>query len=156
MIIKKCRCCQIDFIPSRYQLRRDSFLCLPCRRIYDHNWRLRRKLEGRPVISTKLPKEYHREYAVRYNQRPDIKKRNAERMKRYRLVPELAIKHKARWHVQKALLRKIIIKQPCEICGEVKSQAHHSDYTKPLDVRWLCRPCHVAIHARAEGKGDQA
>lgn len=31
----------------------------------------------------------------------------------------------------------LITKKDCEICGR-KSQAHHDDYSKPLDVRWLC------------------
>lgn len=30
-----------------------------------------------------------------------------------------------------------IARQPCEVCGR-KAQAHHEDYSKPLDVRWLC------------------
>jgi hypothetical protein len=33
---------------------------------------------------------------------------------------------------------------PCEICGE-KAQAHHDDYSKPLDVRFLCRTHHAQI-----------
>lgn len=37
--------------------------------------------------------------------------------------------------------------QPCEACGAAKAQAHHDDYQKPLDVRWLCQPCHRAHHA---------
>lgn len=32
---------------------------------------------------------------------------------------------------------------PCEVCGETKSQAHHEDYAKPLDVRWLCKRHHI-------------
>jgi ribosomal protein S27AE len=36
--------------------------------------------------------------------------------------------------------------QPCEQCGEAKVQMHHDDYTKPLQVRWLCRACHLALH----------
>ncbi len=42
-------------------------------------------------------------------------------------------------------------------CAECKiSQrtlhAHHDDYAKPLDVRWLCLPCHFAWHAK-HGQG---
>jgi hypothetical protein len=35
-----------------------------------------------------------------------------------------------------------LIKQPCEICGDLKVQAHHDDYAKPLEVRWLCKKHH--------------
>lgn len=36
--------------------------------------------------------------------------------------------------------------QPCEICGKDKAQAHHGDYSKPLDVRWLCSKHHAEWH----------
>jgi len=35
---------------------------------------------------------------------------------------------------------------PCEICGCEKSEAHHDDYSRPLDVRWLCRVHHLMHH----------
>lgn len=36
----------------------------------------------------------------------------------------------------------------CERCGaKVRVDAHHHDYSKPLDVEWLCRRCHTAHHA---------
>jgi hypothetical protein len=39
--------------------------------------------------------------------------------------------------------------QPCEACGSTyKVEAHHTDYSKPLDVRWLCRKHHLAEHKR--------
>lgn len=32
----------------------------------------------------------------------------------------------------------------CERCDkECKPEASHDDYAKPLEVEWLCRPCHV-------------
>lgn len=37
-------------------------------------------------------------------------------------------------------------RSPCEICGEQKAQAHHDDYSKPLDVRWLCTTHHAEWH----------
>lgn len=39
-----------------------------------------------------------------------------------------------------------LVRQPCEKCGAVKAQKHHDDYSKPLEVRWLCTPCHAAHH----------
>jgi hypothetical protein len=34
----------------------------------------------------------------------------------------------------------------CERCGAEKPYAHHEDYNKPLDIMWLCQPCHKQRH----------
>jgi len=39
-----------------------------------------------------------------------------------------------------------LIPLPCRDCGEEKVEAHHTDYTKPLDVIWLCKFHHLMEH----------
>ena len=35
----------------------------------------------------------------------------------------------------------------CDRCSKQKRlHGHHDDYSKPLDVMWLCVPCHHARH----------
>ena len=40
-----------------------------------------------------------------------------------------------------------LTRQPCEVCG-AWAEAHHPDYSKPLEVIWLCVPNHGAEHKR--------
>jgi len=49
------------------------------------------------------------------------------------------------------LKRGKLTKQPCEVCGDPKSQIHHDDYDKPLEVRWFCRPHHLKNHKENPG-----
>lgn len=37
-------------------------------------------------------------------------------------------------------------RKPCEICLSRNAHAHHDDYSKPLDVRWLCPKHHAEYH----------
>lgn len=70
--------------------------------------------------------------------------------------PGYSSKYQAKWRknnkekilahseVAKALKWGWITKQNCH-CGE-KAEAHHDDYRKPLEVRWLCRKHHKETH----------
>jgi hypothetical protein len=42
---------------------------------------------------------------------------------------------------------KLVRPARCSACGRVtKARAHHSDYSRPLAVVWLCPKCHKAVH----------
>lgn len=42
---------------------------------------------------------------------------------------------------------KIVRPTRCEDCQkECKPQAHHHDYSKPIEVKWVCSACHGIIH----------
>lgn len=59
-------------------------------------------------------------------------------------------KYRAHLDVQSALRRGLLTKQPCEVCGKTRVDAHHPDYRFPLAVQWLCRKCHIAAHKAEE------
>lgn len=58
------------------------------------------------------------------------------------------IKTKARIAFKRAVRLGAIVRQPCEVCGKLKTDGHHDDYTKPFDVRWLCRLHHMEHHRK--------
>jgi hypothetical protein len=55
---------------------------------------------------------------------------------------------KARQILRSAVQKGEIIKpSQCEICySTFHVQAHHNDYSKPLNVEWLCAFCHGEKH----------
>jgi hypothetical protein len=59
------------------------------------------------------------------------------------------IKIKAQNEVVKALLTGELEREPCEICGDWPGHAHHDDYSKPLEVRWLCPSHHKIWHTNS-------
>lgn len=83
----------------------------------------------------------------------DLKENNPEK---YRQVKYLANKKwreknadKNSAHTKISYLRQTgrLIPEPCKICGsEENVEAHHEDYSKPLDILWLCSTCHHKIH----------
>ena len=62
--------------------------------------------------------------------------------------------------VEAAVERGILVRGPCEECGKdgqfsdgrSEVQAHHDDYNKPLEVRWLCQKCHHEWHQKHQAK----
>lgn len=65
-------------------------------------------------------------------------------------------KTRARRILQAEVRAGRIVKGPCCECGTVVDiDAHHSDYSKPLDIEWLCRLCHAKRHRGQWRRGLQ-
>lgn len=60
-------------------------------------------------------------------------------------------KQKARQFVYRNLMSgKIKRPNHCSLCNKsCKPQGHHNDYTKPLDIQWVCVGCHSQIHKKS-------
>lgn len=54
-------------------------------------------------------------------------------------------RHAARQAVHRAVRRGDLVRLPC-FCGNGRSEAHHPDYAKPLEIEWLCRSHHTLKH----------
>jgi hypothetical protein len=63
--------------------------------------------------------------------------------------PANKLKNIARARVRTAVRNGTLIPESCK-CGALKTEAHHPDYTKPLEVVWLCSACHKAEHVRLD------
>lgn len=89
--------------------------------------------------------EYYRQYDVkRYQSDPSVRKRISASSRRWRETnPD---KYKAHNAVSNAIRDDRLRKEPCEVCGAKNVHGHHDDYSKPLEVRWLCPVHHRAHH----------
>lgn len=87
------------------------------------------RVAKRQEIATHLPTQVKRIYQKKYRHKYPTKAR-------------------ARSVFARARRKGLVIKPAdCQQCGTVKRlHAHHDDYSKPLEVRWLCASCHGAHH----------
>jgi hypothetical protein len=60
----------------------------------------------------------------------------------------LRMRNRAHTALKRAVDRGLIHRQPCEVCGDELAHGHHEDYTKVLEVKWLCYTHHQAEHRR--------
>lgn len=79
-----------------------------------------------------------------YQQSPNGRSKSAAAKRRF--AERNPIKRAAHIASGNAIRDGRIKRQPCEVCGLAKAQAHHDDYTKPLEVRWLCTTHHAEWH----------
>ena len=150
MTSKRCfKCGQVKGLDRFYEHKHmaDGHLnkCKDCTKAYEKE---RRQGESRAAILA-----YDRARAAaphRVSARAAYAKTDAGRAAHNRATDSWSVKHpdrrKASHMVGNAIRDGLIHRSPCWVCGG-KAQAHHPDYSRPLDVVWLCPPHHKAAHA---------
>lgn len=75
--------------------------------------------------------------------------RQVKRASNLRWIESNPEKRKAQHAANNAVRDGKLKKQPCQVCGTWKRvQKHHEDYSKPLDVQWLCPKHHAEAHRK--------
>lgn len=132
---RPCRTCHSEFVPKQYQIIKGDYQCPACKRN-----RQNAANEG---------KDFSPIAKVRYALRKDA---ISAYFKKKKEDPAYVEKRRARRLLAYAVEKGEVVKAPCVDCGSIRSEAHHDDYAKPLEVTWLCRKC----HARRERYANQA
>lgn len=107
---------------------------MPYKNPEDRKRHLKRWRENNP--------DYHKKYWKKHGKK--YTKYALGREQRYKSNISNKIKVSARNKVYYALKTgKLIKPNRCEKCSTIaRLEADHRDYSKPLDVQWLCKPCH--------------
>ena len=126
--------------------------CIPCRKEY-------RATPAQRAVSSALRKRHAQKRREEWRAYREVnaekeKKRsrewrrgNLDWFREYDQSEKARISKQAKRAVHKAIVDGTLKRQPCERCGsEVNIHAHHEDYSRPLDVIWLCRTCHGLRH----------
>lgn len=86
----------------------------------------------------------YQDYDRRRNKTEARKRQQRESAKLQRQIhPEKFAMRGVFWN---AIVSGKIKRMPCVKCGNPKSEGHHHDYSKPLDVIWMCFVCHRLEH----------
>lgn len=147
--MKHCRTCNTEKKKSDFGSRKASIdglspKCKQCMSVYDKERvndpkRVLARAEYAKTDGGIAAQARSREKYVRNN-----KSKITDSNRRYVAAnPKKRAAHKA---VEKQVRLKLMFILPCETCGSINVSAHHDDYDKPLDVRWLCSKHHREWH----------
>jgi hypothetical protein len=113
---KVCRVCGVGIVATPRQIRRSEYLC-----------------------------QVHKAAERKKCDTPARRKKLATYAPKWRKKPENRIKILAHKLANAAKTRgEIAVPESCEHCGASgkRLEMHHEDYSKPLDVIFLCKSCH--------------
>lgn len=129
---------------------------LPLGRFYKHP-RMGDGHLNKCIECTKMDMKAHRIMNPgQYRQYEAVRSIRPERIKaNMKHIQEWRSKNPERYKAQNAVnnaLRDGRLKRAsaCQVCGAIfELHAHHADYSKPLDVLWVCPKCHRDLHHTA-------
>lgn len=94
--------------------------------------------------------DYYREYDIRRSKAGERKEGLRRRSAKWRTDNRVK---RACHTILRNFMRNKERAKVCSECGrEGMTHGHHDDYAKPLEVRWLCVPCHSEWH-KENGEG---
>ena len=147
-VVKNCPICDVEITKNANACRKHSHKKDNSIEGYKYRCKTCNKFKNLSEFtrSKRSPSGYeHRCLVCRADWQRDYNKTHHGRAKHNKIVKALIDKHperrRAYYKVFKAIKDGVLVKQPCEICTTPKTQAVHTDYTQPLNVRWLCRLC---------------
>lgn len=91
----------------------------------------------------RIAREWKSRQPKQWREKENAKKRLSRKLGLWKKNDKL--KDQVRHIVRNAVRDGRLFKFPC-FCGEFKTQGHHEDYSKPLDVIWLCAKHHNQLH----------
>ena len=113
-------------------------ICKPCRKTENALYHA----EHRDAQLAHMRRYYqeNKDQWVRRREGKPERHREANRRWQQRHPEKYAAQRQAKQAIKTGLL---VNPGRCEDCGtETSLEAHHEDYSKPLEVVWLCVPCH--------------
>lgn len=112
---------------------------------------VRKGKEYQYYVCVKCNSDRMRAYLKTDNGRRIVNRAVAKSMKLH--ATRQAARAKVNYHIAKG---KIVRPKICPKCNKrKKTEAHHTDYTKPLKVKFMCRQCHAVIHRKLEDKSSK-
>ncbi len=146
----KCRNCKVvktldNFYLSKTDRNGHKATCKDCARQRSRDYYLRNR-EDQIEYSRQW---YSKNRAKKLTYQKKYNKDNQEKVFARVIGENRSIKGKARQALHYAIKKGELQRQPCEVCGEVKVDAHHhKGYEKQywLDVKWLCHKHHGEAH----------
>lgn len=147
--MKRCTKCgeekgSTEFYQDRTRPDGLSYNCKACKRANYYNRRTKEEIHETNKRWRAANAERLSEYFKRLSQTSGRKSARTKCSKDMRAkYPE---KYRARQLVNIAIKIGRIMRQPCGVCASVRSEAHHDDYSKPYEIRWLCRQHHNEHH----------